>query len=105
MRSINDNVVLISHNASTNSQKAAAKVLPKSGTMRRQIYDTVASYGGLADFELEKILRGKHQSISAGRRSLVIDGYLVDSGLTRKNESNNDCTVWKTSSMLQGELF
>jgi len=105
MRSVGDDYVLIAHNASATSVKAAEKALPRSGTMRHLIYETVKNYGGLADFELEKILRGKHQSISAGRRSLVIDGFLVDTGHTRKNESGNECAVWKIASHLQGELF
>jgi len=105
MRSIDDNYVLIAHNASETSRKAAEKVLPRSGTMRRIIYDTIMNYGGLADFELENILRAKHQSVSAARRSLVLDGLLVETGHTRKNESANECTVWKISTHLQGELF
>jgi len=105
MRSIEDNYVLIAHNANTNSQKAAEKILPKSGSIRRRIYDTIASFSGLADFELEEILKGKHQSISAGRRSLVLDGFIVDSGYTRVNESANECTVWKIASSIQGELW
>ena len=105
MRSIGDDYVLIAHDAKSTSVKAAKKAMPKSGTMRYLIYETVKNYGGLADFELENILRGKHHSISAGRRSLVIDGFLVDTGLTRKNESGNECAVWKISSHLQGELF
>jgi hypothetical protein len=105
MRSVYDNAVLIAHNASETSKAAAAKMLPKSGSMRRLIYNTIDTFGGLADFELENILKGKHQSISAGRRSLVIDGFILDSGYTRINESGNACTVWKIAPMKQGELF
>ena len=94
MKTIDDNVVFVANYAGANSRKAAEKVLPKTGSMRRAIYETIANYGGLADFELEAILHGKHQSISAGRRSLVIDKFITDSSKTKRNESGNDCTIW-----------
>jgi hypothetical protein len=46
-----------------------------------------------------------HQTISASRRSLVIDGWLMDSGQTRKNQSGNDCIVWVTTEFNNGTLF
>lgn len=95
MNRINDNVVYVANFASKTSRDAANKVLPRTGTMRRQILDLITKHGGLADFEIEALLNLKHQTASAGRRGLVIDGFLVDSGLTKKNESGNDCTIWK----------
>jgi hypothetical protein len=94
MAKINDNIVYVANHASNTSRKAAEKVLPKTGTMRKAIFDAIANHGGLADFEIEALLKGKHQSISAGRRGLVIDNFIIDSGRTRKNESGNECTVW-----------
>ena len=94
MPRINDNIVYVCNYASDTSRKAAQKVLPKTGTMRKAIYEAIANNGGLADFEIERLLNGKHQSISAGRRGLVIDKFIEDSGKTRKNESGNECTVW-----------
>lgn len=91
---IDDNIVMVANYATDTSRQAAEKVLPKTGTIRRQILSLIAEYGGLADFEIERIMKGKHQTISAGRRSLVIDGFIVDSGTTRENESGNRCTVW-----------
>ena len=102
---IDRNVMLLAHNAKPTSIKAAEKALPKSGTLRRLVFETVKSNGGLTDYELERILNGKHQSVSASRRSLVLDGYLVDSGATRKNEVSNDCIVWVTPDYEQGALF
>lgn len=93
-RKIDDNVVLISSKSSRTSKAAAKNALPHTGTMRRKIYDLIANDGGHTDFELEERLKGKHQSVSAGRRSLVIDGFIEDSGRTRKNEIENDCIVW-----------
>lgn len=92
--SVDDNVVFIANYASKTSRDAADKVLPKTGSIRRRIYDFVASNGQATDFQLEEFLNGKHQSISASRRSLVIDGFLMDSGRTIKNREGNECTVW-----------
>jgi hypothetical protein len=98
MPQIDDNVVYIAKYASKTSADAATKILPKTGSLRRAVYEAIANHGGLADFELEQLLGGKHQSISASRRSLVIDKFIVDSGQTRYNEGGNECTVWVTPS-------
>lgn len=95
VREIDDNVVILSSRSKSTSRKAAEKMLPRSGSMRREIYDLVQRADGLTDYELEGILQGKHQTVSASRRSLVIDGFLTDSGRTRKNEVGNDCIVWE----------
>jgi hypothetical protein len=104
MKTIDDNIVYIANYASKTSRMAGEKMLPKSGTNRRAIYEAVAAHNGLADFEIEALLGGKHQTISAGRRALVIDNFLQDSGTTRKNEVGNECTVWVVTPT-DGKLF
>lgn len=94
MPAIDRNVVLISNRASKTSRDAANKVLPKTGSMRRSVYDYIAANGQAADFQLEDFLNDKHQSVSASRRSLVVDGFLMDSGRTIKNREGNECTLW-----------
>ena len=94
LRAVEDNVVLLSRKASRTSRSAAEKILPRTGTLRRRVYDIILSAGLITDEELEKQIGGKHQSISACRRSLVIDGYIVDSGQTRKNSVGNECILW-----------
>ena len=94
MKTVDDNIVFVANYAGANSRKAAEKVLPKTGSIRRAIYEAITNHNGLTDFELERLLNGKHQSISASRRSLVIDKFIEDSGKTRKNDTGNDCTVW-----------
>jgi hypothetical protein len=94
MANIDDNVVFIANYASNTSRAAAEKALPKTGSIRRRIYDYIYQSGGAADFQLEAKLNGKHQSISASRRSLVIDGFIADSGKTVKNPEGNECTLW-----------
>ena len=57
MPEINDNIVYVANHASKTSRQAAEKVLPKSGTMRKAIYEAIANHGGLADFEIERLLK------------------------------------------------
>lgn len=108
IRSVDDNVVLISKKAKSTSRKSAEKILPYSGTVRRLVYDKIAANNGngYTDYELETLLQGSHQTISASRRSLVLDGLLIDSGKTRKNKNNNDCIVWVIDEpFVNGTLF
>lgn len=108
LRSVDSNVVSISRNPQRTSRSAAKTVLPHSGTIRRMVYDQVKAQNdyGITDFELEIVLRGKHQTISASRRSLVVDGFVVDSGKTRKNPQGNDCIVWvEKDEVFSGVLF
>jgi hypothetical protein len=95
VRKIDDNVVILSNRSKSTSRKAAKKILPRTGSIRREVYDLVQRNNGLTDYELEVLLQGKHQTVSASRRSLVVDGFLSDSGTTRKNEVGNDCIVWE----------
>ena len=108
IREVGDNIVMISKKAQSTSRKSAEKVLPHTGSIRRLVYDTVASNNdyGYTDYELETVLKGSHQTISASRRSLVLDGFLVDSGKTRKNQNDNECIVWVTANEFSnGMLF
>lgn len=106
LRSVNDNVVAIAKNAQRTSRKAAEKLEPNAGTMRAEIWLAIKNNNGLTDYELETLLRGKHQTVSASRRSLVIDGWIVDSGMTRKNAQGNECIVWVVNrSATQGVLL
>jgi ribosomal protein L17 len=108
IREVGENVVMLGKKAQSTSRKSAEKVLPHTGTIRRLVYDSVKSNNdyGYTDYELEMVLRSSHQTVSASRRSLVLDGYLVDSGKTRKNQNNNDCIVWVTvNEFSNGMLF
>lgn len=107
LRSVNSNVVSISRKSQPTSRKAASAVLPNSGTIRRLVYDQIKIQNdyGITDHELEMVLRGKHQTISASRRSLVVDGHVVDSGRTRKNPQGNDCIVWVEKNEVFSEVL
>ena len=95
-RLVTANIVITSTHSRTTSRQAAEKFLPRSGTVRKQVYDLIKQAGdnGRTDYELEGIMKGKHQTVSASRRSLVVDGWLVDSGKTRMNSQGNECIVW-----------
>lgn len=95
LRAVSDNTVIVSKKPQRTSLKAAEKIMPKTGTIRRQVYDYILMNNGATDSELETRLGGKHQTISASRRSLVLDGYIVDSGKVEKNSSGNECIVWE----------
>jgi len=99
LRGIDDNVVSISSKSRSTSKNAASKILPRTGSIRREIYNLVQRGAGLTDYELESLLKGKHQTVSASRRSLVLDGFLTDSGRTRKNDVGNDCIIWEVTMM------
>lgn len=96
LRLVEDNVVSIAKKAHRTSRMAAEKVLPRSGSIRQKIYEAIKFRGfeGMTDYELEKLVGGKHQTVSASRRSLVVDGFIIDSGQTRKNPEGNECIVW-----------
>lgn len=107
LRSVDSNVVTIGNKSQRTSKAAAKTLLPHSGTIRRLVYDQIKIQNdyGMTDYELEMVLRGKHQTISASRRSLVVDGWIVDSGKTRKNPQENDCIVWVEKDEMFSEML
>lgn len=84
------------HGAPETQRLAAISVYAKSGTQRRQVLDLIAASTdrGRTDEELESILRGRHQAVSARRNELVRDGWIVDSGRRRKTTSGRLAVVW-----------
>lgn len=107
LRSVDSNVVSMSRSPQRTSKSAAKNILPSSGTIRRLVFDQIKIQNdyGMTDYELEMVLRGKHQTISASRRSLVVDGFVVDSGKTRKNPQGNDCIVWVDKNEVFSEVL
>ena len=96
-RLVDDNVtVALPKNAQRTSKAVAEKILPKTGSLRRRIYDYWVGRGdyGATDDEAQAFLGIDGNTMRHTRGSLVDDGYLVDSGHTRKNENGNDCIVW-----------
>ena len=108
LRGVGDNVVMISKKAQRTSRATAEKILPRTGSIRRSVYESIKYKGdwGYTDYELEALLQSSHQTVSASRRSLVLDGFLIDSGRTRKNDIGNECIVWVVANQFSnGMLF
>lgn len=105
LRAVKDNVVSVARRAQRTSRQAAEKLQPSAGTIRAAVWQAIKDNHGMTDYELETLLRGKHQTISASRRSLVLDGWIIDSGTTRKNPQGNDCIVWVINTRLQQGLL
>ena len=96
LRAVGDNAVIVAKKARTTSRKAAEGILPRSGTIRHRVYSYFASCGGAGatDDEAQAHLGIDGNTFRPSRKSLVDDGYLIDSGGVRKNENGNECVVW-----------
>ena len=70
-REVGGNAII--SNLSKTSVKAAIKAYPRSGSIRLKVYTFII------------------------RKTLEIDGFVRDSGLTRKNRNGNDCIIWRAS--------
>lgn len=95
-RPIDENVVRIGRRSPKTSQIAAQRVLPRTGTKRKRVFELIEQAGerGLCDHEIEQITGWLHQSASSIRNSLMNDGWIKDSGRRRKTPQNNEAIVW-----------
>jgi transcription initiation factor IIE alpha subunit len=96
---LDKNTVVIARNAQRTSIAAAQKVLPKTGSLRRKVYEYILNQGlrGATDQEMEITLNIDGNTIRPTRISLVKDGFIMDTGTTRKNQHGNDCIVWRSA--------
>lgn len=80
----------------TTSKAAAESLAEHADTQREKVLSAIEGAGkkGMTDDEVEQALGMRHQTASARRRGLVIDGLVVDSGRTRKTRSGRAATVW-----------
>lgn len=62
---------------------------------------------GATDNELENLLQGTHQTVSARRRELVIAGFVEESGETRRTDSGGTANVWRwvPKTPVEGEVL
>lgn len=98
MKPLTRNTITVAHNAQRTSRAVAEKVLPRTGTLRRRVYEFYVQRGmlGATDEEAQAILNIDGNTMRPTRGSLVKDGYLVDTGTTRKNAKGHDCIVWRS---------
>jgi len=96
-REVGDNAII--SNLSKTSVRAAIKAYPRSGTIRIKIYHFLIRRGldGATDQEISITLQISENTVRPTRKTLEIDGFVRDSGLTRKNRNGNDCIIWRAS--------
>ena len=102
--SVDRNTVSISSKAQRTSVAAALSALPRSGTIRLKVYYYFVLRGlrGATDQEVEIALQISGNTLRPTRGSLVKDGYLIDTGTTRKNYNEQDCIVWRA---VEGDML
>jgi hypothetical protein len=74
------------------------KALGQAGTLRFFIWNLLNDFGPLTDDEMEQVLERSHQSVSGSRRTLVIDGWVRDSGRKKLNRYQNEAIMWEAIS-------
>jgi hypothetical protein len=92
----------LSQRGATNSvdtSNQAATSLGNISGLAQRCYDEIVLAGGLTTDQLEQILNGKHQTISARVNDLINKNWIVDSGLRRKTRSGRDARVWRPSQL------
>ena len=60
---------------------------------------------GATDQEMQFGLKMSGDTLRPTRGKLLKEGFIYDSGKTRKNENGNDCIVWVVSTIEQIGLF
>lgn len=95
-RPVEANVVQIGRRSQKTSQMAAERVLPRTGTKRKKVFDLIKASAetGLCDHEIEGLTGWLHQSASSIRNGLMNDGWIKDSGKRRKTPQGNNAIVW-----------
>lgn len=88
--------VYVGKNARDTSVEAAKRILPKTGTQRRRVFDYIVSKGeyGATDAELMTELGLSGNSLHPRRLELCQAGLIEDSTKRRKTPSGADAIVW-----------
>lgn len=84
---------------STTSKAAAVRIEPKAGTQRHAVLAWLRDMKtcGATDEEMQRVIPMSANSQRPRRQELVEDGWVVDSGRTRKTASFFDAVVWIAS--------
>jgi hypothetical protein len=95
---------MIAHVKGSDTSKAAAESIEGAApSMRQRVLRYVALSGsaGVTDDMIELALGLRHQSASARRRELVLDGFIGDSGRTKKTSSGRPAVLWVQTCWLE----
>jgi hypothetical protein len=81
---------------SDTSQAAAESMEESAPSMRERVLRFIAAAGeaGTTDDAIEAALGMRHQTASARRRDLVLDGFIGESGRRGKTRSGRSATIW-----------
>jgi hypothetical protein len=92
-----ENKVIIASNARETSRIAAERIYPKTGSIRLSVYEFLVRQGlrGATDQEMQSNLNLSGDTIRPTRMTLLKDGFIMESGETRKNINGNPCVVWR----------
>jgi len=83
---------MVSHVGQRTSEAAGRSLRP--GSLAARILDVVPAEGATCA-EVEGLVGGSHQSVSARLNELAARGHLVDSGSTRPGPSGRQQIVWR----------
>ena len=89
------------------SIQAQIKAAPRMSSHKARVYQFIVDRGehGATDQEIQNVLMMSGDTVRPTRGKLLKDGLIYDSGKTRKNENDNDCIVWVSSTISQTGLF
>lgn len=74
---------------------AADTIRPAVGTIREQVLAFALAHGGFIDDELAAAHPDSPESSFRKRRTeLAEEGWIVDTGETRRNRQGNECVIW-----------
>jgi hypothetical protein len=91
--------------APVTQRKSAILTYPRSGTYRRGVLDAIARArdAGATDEELYAATGWDENTVRPRRNELMNDGWVEDSGRTRRTPSGKDAVVWVLSEQGRAE--
>ena len=89
------------------SIQAQINAAPRMSSYKARVYQFMVDRmeQGATDQEMQIALKMSGDTLRPARGKLLKDGFIYDSGKTRKNENGNDCIVWVVSTISQTGLF
>lgn len=88
----------VGRSGSVESQAAALREWPKTGTKRAEVLRLLIAYpDGLADYQTQELTRWDIRCVNARRKELEQGGWVVKSPTTRLAPSGNHVAVWTLS--------